>query len=71
MSATGLRSIRYARELPSGSVHSIVANDLDAAAVAAITENIKFNFLNTEMLKNEQEIQTTLPPIIPNHADAM
>ena len=70
LSATGLRSIRYARELPSGSVHSIVANDLDEAAVAAIDRNVKFNHLNTEVVEDTTPNQSTPPPVIPNHANA-
>jgi len=69
LSATGLRSIRYARELPPEFVHSIVANDLDEAAVAAISRNVKFNFLQTEVTKSEGE-QTTPPPVLPNRANA-
>ena len=69
MSATGLRSIRYARELPVGAVHSIVANDFDPAAVQAITRNIEFNFLDTE----EPTIvdQQAPPPVIPNLGNAV
>lgn len=45
LSASGLRSIRYAKELgPAGSViKQIVANDLSEAAVKLIEENIKLN----------------------------
>ena len=41
MSATGLRAIRYAKEIDG--VGTIVANDMDKAAVEAIQRNIEFN----------------------------
>ena len=41
LSATGLRSIRYAKEL--GNVSRITANDMDVSAVEAIKSNVKFN----------------------------
>lgn len=41
LSATGLRSIRYAKEIPG--VNRIIANDLSRGAVTAIQENIKHN----------------------------
>lgn len=41
LSATGLRSIRYAKEVPG--IRKIIANDLSASAVRSITENIRLN----------------------------
>lgn len=41
LSATGLRSIRYAKEIPG--VNKIIANDLSRQAVAAIQQNLKHN----------------------------
>jgi tRNA G26 N,N-dimethylase Trm1 len=41
MSATGLRAIRYAKEIDG--IGTIVANDMDKAAVEAIKRNIEFN----------------------------
>lgn len=41
LSATGLRSIRYAKEIPN--VRSILANDLEPDAVESIRRNVKFN----------------------------
>lgn len=41
MAATGLRSIRYAKEIPG--VDEIVANDLMLEAVEMIERNAKFN----------------------------
>ncbi|XP_065355477.1 tRNA (guanine(26)-N(2))-dimethyltransferase [Calliphora vicina] len=55
LSATGLRSIRYAKEI--AGIKEIVANDLSRQAVEAIKENIKHN--QVEHL------------IEPSHADAM
>ncbi|XP_055837196.1 tRNA (guanine(26)-N(2))-dimethyltransferase [Episyrphus balteatus] len=55
LSATGLRSIRYAKEI--AGVREIIANDLSQKAVESIKENIKHN--NVEHL------------ITPSHANAM
>lgn len=41
MSATGLRAIRYAKEIDG--IGTIVANDLDNAAVESIQRNVEFN----------------------------
>lgn len=41
LSATGLRSIRYAREIPG--VKEIIANDLSEDAVESIKKNIEHN----------------------------
>ncbi|KAJ7632658.1 N2 N2-dimethylguanosine tRNA methyltransferase [Roridomyces roridus] len=43
LSATGLRSIRYAKEIPH--VSHVIANDLSAAATAAMRRNIDLNGL--------------------------
>jgi len=56
LSATGLRSIRYAKEVPN--VLQIVANDLDPDAVELIKKNVLDNL-------GENSI------ISPNHANAM
>jgi tRNA (guanine26-N2/guanine27-N2)-dimethyltransferase len=45
LSATGLRSVRYAKEIPG--LGEIVANDLEAAAVEAIQRNVRFNGVPT------------------------
>lgn len=55
LSATGLRSIRYAKEI--AGVKEIVANDLSKPAVKSIEENVIFN--GVEDL------------ITPSHNDAM
>jgi tRNA (guanine26-N2/guanine27-N2)-dimethyltransferase len=41
LSATGLRSLRYIKEVPG--IESIIANDLQEAAVETITRNVAFN----------------------------
>lgn len=43
LSATGLRAIRYAKEIPN--LQYVVANDLEAEAVNAITRNVEYNGL--------------------------
>ena len=55
LSATGLRSIRYAKEVDN--VEQIIANDLSREAVEMIGRNVKNN--------NVEDI------VIPNFADAM
>lgn len=55
LSATGLRSIRYAKEV--AGVLEILANDLSKAAVKSIEENVKFN-----------EVEDL---VTPSHNDAM
>eukprot|EP00469_Lotharella_globosa_P005877 CAMPEP_0167792982 /NCGR_PEP_ID=MMETSP0111_2-20121227/12890_1 /TAXON_ID=91324 /ORGANISM="Lotharella globosa, Strain CCCM811" /LENGTH=555 /DNA_ID=CAMNT_0007686015 /DNA_START=27 /DNA_END=1694 /DNA_ORIENTATION=- len=58
LSATGLRSIRYWKEIEEGLLDEIVVNDLDSKAVEAITRNIKHNGISLDKLK-------------PNHGDAI
>ncbi|XP_063787234.1 tRNA (guanine(26)-N(2))-dimethyltransferase isoform X2 [Pseudophryne corroboree] len=41
LAASGLRSIRFAREVPG--LHSIIANDFSSSAVEIIKRNIEFN----------------------------
>ncbi|KAJ6596931.1 tRNA methyltransferase [Mycena vulgaris] len=45
LSATGLRSIRYAKEIPH--VSYVIANDLSSAATAAMKRNIELNGLGS------------------------
>ena len=56
LSATGLRAIRYSKEVEG--LTSIIANDLSASAVAAIRRNVQHNGLDP------------LTQVIPNEADA-
>lgn len=44
LSATGLRSIRYAKEVPY--VKHIIANDISATAVESIKKNVLHNDVN-------------------------
>ncbi|WAQ91025.1 hypothetical protein PtA15_13A425 [Puccinia triticina] len=53
LSATGLRAIRYAKEIPT--LRSIVANDLSPSAVALIKANITHNGLDPEDPSGQQE----------------
>ncbi|XP_055384281.1 tRNA (guanine(26)-N(2))-dimethyltransferase [Condylostylus longicornis] len=55
LSATGLRGIRYAKEVPN--IKEIIANDISKSAVASITKNVFYN--KVEHLVN------------PTHSDAM
>lgn len=53
LSATGLRSVRYFKEIPN--VSQIIANDLDPVAVSNIHRTVSLNGLNavTEVLPNQ------------------
>ncbi|KAJ6502519.1 N2,N2-dimethylguanosine tRNA methyltransferase [Mycena sanguinolenta] len=53
LSATGLRSIRYAKEIPH--VSHILANDLSPAATAAMRRNIEINGLSPRPPPSEKE----------------
>ncbi|KAF7363475.1 tRNA (guanine(26)-N(2))-dimethyltransferase [Mycena sanguinolenta] len=53
LSATGLRSIRYAKEIPH--VSHILANDLSPAATAAMRRNIEINGLSPRAPPSETE----------------
>ena len=41
LAATGLRSVRYIKEIPS--IKTLVANDIDKAATDLMTKNLEFN----------------------------
>eukprot|EP00939_MAST-03C_sp_MAST-3C-sp1_P004826 g4826.t1 len=49
LSATGLRSIRYVKEIPN--IKLCVANDLSADAVRAIERNVRFNEVSPKVLR--------------------
>lgn len=55
LSATGLRSIRYAKEVPG--VKQIIANDLSSNAVKSIQKNIQLN--NVDHLITASEANAT------------
>lgn len=56
LSATGLRSIRYAKEIPL--LGSILANDLSHSAVQAMRRNLALNFPPGRPLEEVAELQT-------------
>lgn len=51
LSATGLRAIRYAKEIPN--VKQIVANDFSQEAVDSINRNIKYNKVESVLKSNK------------------
>jgi tRNA (guanine26-N2/guanine27-N2)-dimethyltransferase len=53
LSATGLRSIRYAKEIPG--VHEIIANDLMNEAVEMIKRNVKLNEVDNIVKPNKAD----------------
>ncbi|KAF8212204.1 N2,N2-dimethylguanosine tRNA methyltransferase-domain-containing protein [Mycena galopus ATCC 62051] len=53
LSATGLRSIRYAKEIPH--VSHVLANDLSSAATAAMRRNIELNGLSARPPPSETQ----------------
>ena len=53
LSATGLRALRYAKEIPEAT--TIVANDVDAAAANAIKLNIEHNKLAGKVVPNTSD----------------
>ena len=56
LGASGLRSIRYAKEIPK--LKQVICNDIEIDAMEAIKRNVKYNGLTEELVK-------------PNHGDAM
>ncbi|KAI9305590.1 N2,N2-dimethylguanosine tRNA methyltransferase [Cunninghamella echinulata] len=52
LAATGLRSCRYAKEIPN--LRQVVANDLLEDAVNSIRRNLKYNNLSEDLLKPNQ-----------------
>ena len=55
LAASGLRSLRYHKEIPSSLVHSITINDLDPAAVDLAKENIEYNKLSHALVQSPEE----------------
>ncbi|CAG8441933.1 5359_t:CDS:10 [Acaulospora morrowiae] len=53
LAASGLRSIRYAKEIPN--IKFIMANDLDSDAVESMNRNIKYNGLDKDLLRVNQD----------------
>ena len=55
LAASGLRSLRYYKELNSNLLHSVTINDLDPAAIDLAKENIAYNDLSHALLSLEDE----------------
>lgn len=58
LSATGLRSIRYAKEVPG--IKTIIANDLSLKAVESIRENVKNNNVEHLVVPNSSDAKTLM-----------
>ena len=58
LAATGLRAIRYAKEL--SGVGQIVANDMDSSAVASIRRNVEFNGAESTVTARESDARLTM-----------
>lgn len=71
LSASGLRSIRYAKELgPAGNVvKQIVANDLSEAAVKLIEDNIKLNNVESLVTSSLSDAAQLMYKLTPNFED--
>ncbi|KAF0499408.1 N2,N2-dimethylguanosine tRNA methyltransferase [Gigaspora margarita] len=52
LAASGLRSIRYAKEIPN--IKYIIANDLDLDAVDLINKNVEYNELSKDFVRANQ-----------------
>ncbi|MCX6709689.1 MAG: tRNA (guanine(10)-N(2))-dimethyltransferase [Candidatus Woesearchaeota archaeon] len=55
MAATGVRTIRLAKELPEGKLKRIYANDMSHDAVMLLKKNLKLNKIKFENWKKEKE----------------
>ncbi|KAF7976714.1 hypothetical protein HWV62_5885 [Athelia sp. TMB] len=66
LSATGLRSIRYAKEIPL--VKYVIANDLSPAAITAMKRNVDINGLGPSTPKEETESAPDASPDKPHTA---
>ncbi|OAX44694.1 N2,N2-dimethylguanosine tRNA methyltransferase [Rhizopogon vinicolor AM-OR11-026] len=58
LSATGLRSIRYAKEIPL--VRFVIANDLSASATAAMKRNVELNGLGPSPDPTESALSSSM-----------
>jgi tRNA (guanine26-N2/guanine27-N2)-dimethyltransferase len=59
LAATGLRSIRYAREI-EGDVEKIVANDMDPTVVESMRRNIEFNGVEGKVETSEGDARAVM-----------
>jgi tRNA (guanine26-N2/guanine27-N2)-dimethyltransferase len=60
LSATGLRSIRYAKEIPL--VRYVIANDLSTSAIEAMKRNVEINGLGAPKETDEAEATERTDP---------
>lgn len=58
MSATGLRAVRYAKEV--AGIGQIVANDLDSGAVQSMRRNIEFNGVGDKVTPSEADARLVM-----------
>ena len=70
LSATGLRSIRYAKEIqcPGESRLEITANDLSKRAYESIKRNVELN--GVDLSSATARTEEVRGAVIPNHSDA-
>lgn len=47
LAATGLRSVRYLKEIPE--ITTLVANDIDPAATELMSKNFEFNSIDKKL----------------------
>lgn len=59
LAATGLRSLRFAKELP-GTLDKVIANDLSKDAVRAIELNTKYNDLEGKVVAKQGNCNVSL-----------
>ncbi|TPX63211.1 hypothetical protein SpCBS45565_g06767 [Spizellomyces sp. 'palustris'] len=69
LSATGLRSIRYAKDLEH--VETIVANDILSDAVEAIRQNVKHNNVEDIVVANEGDANISMYQVIKKPYDVI
>lgn len=62
LSATGLRALRYAQELPF--VTSVTANDLTPTAVEAIKRNVKHNGIESKVRVNQGDARAHMYSLV-------
>lgn len=65
LSASGLRAIRYGKEIPQA--RRIVANDMSASAVQSIRENVEFNGLQNVVVPNKDDANALMFSRRENH----
>ena len=54
LAATGLRSVRYMKEIPS--IQRLIANDIDKAATDLMTANFEFNDCNQDKYQGKSTL---------------